>query len=305
MFSPPRTLLAIASSALALAFAAPASAASFTITIDDGGACQGTWQTTGNAVSPTVTCVTDGTPPPPPSGPTCSPLGTFAIQAGNSQNLTANCSLPSGSSGTLSYVWHTGSSVGPSFGGNTAAVSVTPAATTTYWVVATDSSTGLSAQASGLVTVTTPTPTTGNCSSYSTINLGDLAFNGTQTDSNGMRAGVVAYGRIVIPNPLPTGWYGKTTSLSVFEYGSGSVWKKVYLSKTPCDFPTGIGSWSQGINTNLYMTFGTQGFLSTSVQPGDIWYVMVKDEALYGTTASCAPGTNCNFSLRLYPPSSN
>jgi len=302
MFTPARALLATASTALAFAFAAPASAGSFTITIDDGGACQGTWQTTGSAVNPTVTCVTDGSPLPTPNGPSCSTLGTYAIQAGNSQNLTANCTLPSGSSGPLSYAWHTGTATGPTFGADASSVTVTPATTTTYWVVATDTSTGLTAQASGLVSVSTPTPT-GNCSAYTTTNLGDLRFDGSQVDSNGVRSGVVAYARIVIPNPLPAGWLGKTTSLSVFEYGSGSVWKKAYLSKTPCDFPTSGGSWSQGINTNLYLTFGAAGWISTSVQAGDVWYVMIKAELPFGTGSSCGSGVNCNFSVRLYPPS--
>jgi len=140
------------------------------------------------------------------------------------------------------------------------------------------------------------------CPLWTTVNLGDLHFDGTQIDSSEMRGSAVAYGKIVIPNPLPDGWIGKTTSVSVFENGDGAYWRKVYLAKSPCDFsPTGAQS-GQGVGVSLYMTFGGVGeFVSVPVMPGDIWYLNVKNETPNGKN-SCIAGLTCNFGVRMYPP---
>ena len=99
-----RTTLAIAGTVLALAIAGPASAAKFTITVDDGGKCDGTWQTTGPANSPTVTCVV-GTPPPA-GAPTCTITPSQTVAANTSVALTTSCTAPSG--GALTYSWRQG-----------------------------------------------------------------------------------------------------------------------------------------------------------------------------------------------------
>jgi len=305
MFRSPRIFQAIAGSMFALAIAAPASAAKFTITIDDADACTGTWQTTGNAASPTVTCVTDGSTPPPAGAPTCNATSSQTISSGTEVTLTlANCTQPGG--GPLSYEWRQGSTAATPFA-TAASAPVTPALTTSYYGKVTDAGSGLSTTYTTTITVTTSAPPpSASCTGYTTKNLGDLKFDGSQVESNGMRSGYVAYGRVVIPDPLPANWVGKTTALSVFEYAGGSYWKKIYLSKTPCDFPTTTGAWNQGTNANLYLTFGTTGYLSTTVQAGEVWYVMIKNENLWNDQSSCrSTARNCDFAVRLYPPQSN
>ena len=293
-----RTTLAIAGTVLAFAIAAPASAAKFTITVDDGGRCDGTWQTTGPANSPTVTCV-PGTPPPA-GAPTCTITPSQTVAANTSVPLTlTNCTAPGG--GALTYSWNQGT-----IGGTQVATTqnfTTPllAATTTYW--ATVTADGLSTSYSTTVTVGSVTPpATGNCSKYSAVNLGDLQINGSRTVSANMKGAAVAYGKITIPNPLPANWLGRTTQISVFEYGDLAYWKKVYLSKSACDFTPSPSAFGQGTGVNIYLTYGTVGYNTVTVQPGDVWYVNVKNESMFGS-GSCGLGLSCNFAVTVHPPS--
>ena len=125
--------LAIAGTVVALAVTAPVEAASFTITVNDNGACAGTWVTGGTAANPIITCAPSGDPQPAPvaRGPRLPPV-----------------------------------------------VPVAPVA---------------------------------SCSSGA-VNMGDLRFDGSQVDSDGVSGTTVAYARIVIPNPLP-GWWDRTECL--------------------------------------------------------------------------------------------
>lgn len=297
-----RTTLAIAGSVLALAIAAPAAAATFTITIDDGNSCAGTWQTTGSATNPTITCVTDGQPPPV-GKPTCTGVSQAqTVTAGTSVTLTlGSCTAPAGGANT--YKWTAGS---PS--GAVVATSITYptpllSGTTTYYATVTGSDGQFTTYPIQVtVNAVTPPPAASKCANYSAINLGDLSFDGSQVDSFNMRGSSVAYGRIVIPNPLPAGWAGRTAQVSVFEHGEGAFWKKVYLSKAACDFTPATSAWGQGTGVTLYMSLGGTGFGTMTVQPGDIWYLNVKNESIFGTP-SCGPNLSCNFGLRLYPPS--
>ncbi len=232
-------------------------------------------------------------PPPVPVAPTCtiSPPQSVAPNTAVALALT-DCAAPGG--GALSYSWNLGAAAGPQVG--TAASYTTPPLTATTTYFATVSANGLSTTYSTTVTVTA----TNSCSGYSTSVLGDLHFDGTQIDSFGMSGSKVAWGRIIIPNPLPAGWAGKTATLSVFE-NDGAFWKKAYLSKTACDFTPVTSAWGQGTGINLYLTFAGTGFGSVTVQPGEVWYVNVKNESLFGTP-SCSAGQTCNFAVRLYPP---
>ena len=291
-----RISLALAATVFALASADPAPAASFTITVNDNNACTGTWQTTGPANNPTITCVT-GTPAPS-GGPTCTITPSQTVSPNTSVVLAlSNCTAPSG--GTITYSWNQGSVGGTQVG--TGATFTTPLLTTTTTYFATATANGLSTTYSTTVTVTTPLPA-GNCANYTAVSLGDLQFDGTRNVSSGMKGSAVAYGRIVIPNPLPANWVGKTAQISVFEYGDGAFWKKVYLSKTPCDFGATAAASGQGTGVNIYVTFGSAGYGSVAVQPGDVWFINIKNESIFGTP-SCGAGLSCNFAISAYPPS--
>jgi len=236
-------------------------------------------------------------PPPPLVAPTCTISPWQTVSANTSVTLAlTNCSTPSG--GTITYSWNRGGPGGTQVG--TSATYTTPPLTATATFYATASANGLSAIYATTVSVTPATPI-GDCSQYTAVSLGDLAFNGAQVDSDYMRGSVVAFGRIVIPDPLPAGWAGKTAQISVFGFADGDFWKKVYLSKTACDFTAVPNAWGQGTGVNLYVTFGAAGPNAVTVQPGEVWYLNVKNETIFGT-GSCGAALRCNFAVRAYPP---
>ena len=99
-------------------------------------------------------------------------------------------------------------------------------------------------------------PPPGSCSGNHAIYLGDLKFDGSQVDTEGVSGTTVAYARIVIPNPLPSGWSGRSTYVSIFESGTGTNAKRLYLSKSPCDYSAVYPAYSEGNGSgNIYMRF--------------------------------------------------
>ena len=376
-----RTTLAIAGAVLALALAAPAPAAKFTITVDDGGKCDGSWETTGPANNPTVTCVSTGAPtctatqsqtvtantsvalamancsasngatvtyawyvgnttgtpvstgtssyatplltttttyfgvatangasatypitltvPAAGGAPTCTATQSQTVAANTSMVLTlANCSANNGAS--ISYAWYLGGTGGTpvSTGSN---LFTTPAltGTTTYSGVATAN--GLSTTYPVTLTVSPVTSTA--CGNYkSVVRLADITLDGRLVASDGMQGTAIAYGQITIPDPLPAGWTGRVSTISVFEYGSANLYRKLVLSKTACDFtPSGYNSYS-GIGGNLYINYGSASWNAVTVRPGEVWYLNIKDEYPSGAS-SCPSVVNCNFGVTAWPPS--
>lgn len=241
-------------------------------------------------------------PPPSVGAPTCTITPTQTVFTSTSVTLAlGNCTAPAG--GALTYSWNEGSVAGTKVAATASYTTPVLTATTQYWATVTgsdDQSTSYSTTV--IVTTVTPPPATGKCSNYTAVNLGDLNFDGTQVNSVNMHGSAVAYGRIVIPNPLPAGWAGKTAQVAVFEHDDGSIWKKVYLSKVACDFTPVTWAWGQGNGVALYMNFGGTGFGTLTVQPGDIWYLNVKNESIFGTS-SCGLDRSCNFAVRMSPPS--
>lgn len=294
-----RNTLAVAGTVLALAIAAPAEAARFTINIDDAGTCNGTWQTTGSATSPTVTCV-QGSAPPPVGAPSCAITASQTVSPGTSVTLAlANCSPSSG----LSYSWNQGSQGGQQV--STGPTYTTPllSSSTTYF--ATVSANGASTTYQTTVTVsgtTAPPPTPGSCNGYNVVNLGDLTFDGSRIATNGVSGSAVVVGRIVLPNPLPAGWAGRASSIAVFEYIDGQYSKKMYVTKSPCDFSAVWPAYGEGNSMNVQATFQNPMYNAVNMNPGDVWYLTVKNERLNGD-ASCAAGASCNFAITLSAPS--
>lgn len=142
-----------------------------------------------------------------------------------------------------------------------------------------------------VVVVTPPpvvsTPSVDLCKNYSgRINLGDIQFNGVQLNSADMTGNMIAYGRLVIPAVEGQ----KQSSIAVLANGNATSWKKVSISKNPCDFTT---LSAQGLTATAV--------LNSSVQkPGEVWYINIKNELPFGGP-SCGTGQNCTFGLRAYP----
>lgn len=152
------------------------------------------------------------------------------------------------------------------------------------------------------VTPSQPPPSPlSQCAGRTVVDVGDLKFDGTQLVTSGMVGSAVMVGRIVVPSPLPPGYYGKQASAAAFSWTSATAWKRVTLSKTPCDFSGTGASVSQGLTASVSMTFGTAGLSSVTMQPGEVWYLNI-EHVLPSGAASCPTGVNCDFGVRVYPP---
>ena len=151
--------------------------------------------------------------------------------------------------------------------------------------------------------VTEGTPPTDPTIPADAVNLGDLHFDGSQINSEGMTGNKIAYGKIVVPNPLPPGWTGHQTYVSIFESGSGTYAKRMYLAHQPCDYSAVYPAYSEGNGSaNIYMSFNIDSDYAVNIKAGEVWYVTIKNELSNGAP-SCPPGGNGNFGLRMYPPS--
>jgi hypothetical protein len=289
------TTLAVAGTILALAIAAPAEAAikTITVTIDDAGTCSGTWQTSGSITNPVYTCVTSTSTAP--TAPVCSITPSQTVSSGTSVTLTlANCSPSTG----LSFSWRKDTTSGTQV--STAQTYTTPGLTTTTKYYATVTSSAGSTTYSTTVTVSgsSPPPTTTSCSGYTTVNLGDLHFDGSRVATSGVTGSAVAYGRIVVPS----GWAGKVASIAIYEYIDPQYAKKAYLSKnSPCGFTAVWPAYGEGSSMNLKASFDTSLSNAVRMNAGEIWYLTVKNERLSGAP-SCGSGS-CNFAITMSVPS--
>lgn len=132
-----------------------------------------------------------------------------------------------------------------------------------------------------------PTPVVDLCKKYSArIYLGELKFDGSQLNSADMIGNTIAYGKLVIPAVEGQ----KQASIAILANGNATSWRKVVLSKTPCDFD---GIPAQGLTATVYLS-------TTNQKPGETWYINIKNEKPFGGD-SCGPGQNCAFGIRVYP----
>ena len=143
-----------------------------------------------------------------------------------------------------------------------------------------------------------------SCSGYPGINLGDLSFDGARFSTYGMSGTNFVYARIVIPNPLPSGWAGDVAVISAFELLSAQYSKKMYVTRTPCDFSAVWPAYAEGNSPSVRLSFQSSLFNAVTMNAGDVWYVTIKNERLNGTP-SCPPDGDCNFAIELSVPAAN
>lgn len=130
------------------------------------------------------------------------------------------------------------------------------------------------------------------------VDLGTMSFDGSQHDSTGMTPGVAALARMVIPNNP-----GKVFAFQVYEHNSASCWRKMWLSKTPLVTTAPSGYFQQGGGgATMYIAIGSGSFGQPVVQPGEVWYMTIRNQKMDGTS-SCTPSLNCNFGYQVSIPS--
>ena len=111
-----------------------------------------------------------------------------------------------------------------------------------------------------------------------------------------MTSGFAGVSTIVVSKiEVPANISGATT-LAIYEYGSAATNRKAWLSKTMCDMSAGLGSpyYRNSGGPVFSITTGTAAPTDGSawMQPGEVWYLMVKNEKFSSTSSSCPTG-NC------------
>jgi hypothetical protein len=163
----------------------------------------------------------------------------------------------------------------------------------------------------GLVTVAAPTVTNpGTCTGYNiltefliegfTPTTAPLPFDQTRYVTSGFDGSTVAIATIVVPSGVTGG-----TAVSVYEYGGQATGRRVWLSKSMCDFSATAAPYygsSTSVKLPIYVGYTNPdpGYYAL-MQPGETWYVMVKNESVgaFGVTNTCRTGT-CEIAIKMY-----
>jgi hypothetical protein len=271
----------------------------------------------GNPETGTITCVTGSTTPPSPpagapSGCTASVSPTSLPAIGGAVNLaTASCTSGGTPDDSKTKLKRNGVVVSrpdtlPSNSASSTAKLYTYSAQfcTSDGICGADVAAGTVTVAAG---VTTPPPSTGSCGNLKLINqfLVDggrstsdpLTFDQARYVTSGFDGSSVAVATIKVP----AGVIG-ATSVEVREYTAQATGRRVWLSKSICDF-TATGRYYQGApQVKLPIWIGASNpdpAYYALMQPGETWYVMVKNESLgyFGVTNTCKSG-GCEASIK-------
>lgn len=256
----------------------------------------------------TFKCEPITTTPGAPTGCSVSPSSTSLPSSGGSVSLTAGCT---GGGAITSTTWtRNGANFSGTFPDALPANSSSSAVTYTYVATFCAGSLCTSASASATVaaTVVSPPPPSASCGDLKVIEpymegnsaQKKLLFTGDRYVTSGLGSSTTTIA--VAEIPVPTGIAGETT-LAVFEYGSGATSRKAWLSKTRCDLSATSLPYRQiGSGPVFDIHVGTtQVSGKINMQPGETWYLMVKNEQLFSSKTSCSSGY-CDIGIKLYPP---
>lgn len=269
----------------------------------------------------TITCVTGTTTPPSPGAPSgCSatavPSPSSLPASGGTVNLTASCS-PSGAA-VASVSWartRSGATTqvnAPDTLPSNSASSTAAVYTYTATLCAADT-TSCTTATTGTVTVpggVAPPPTAPTtCGNLSVVtpflegnsSMSEMTFTGQRFLTQDFNGAAVVVGTIRVP----TGVSG-SSRLQVYEYVDTKTDRRVWLSKSRCDMSQSSGAaYALGKTPTVYIRVGgTPAATEVLMQPGETWYVMIKNEmSFWGQVSpSCAttPGAHCNIGITLH-----
>ena len=274
---------------------------------------------TGDISTGTITCVPGGTvsPPPPPS-PTapsgCSATAgpsSFPTAAGGTVQLTASCS--SGAA-VASATWtrtRSGATTPVSAPDTLPSNSTSSTAAAYTYAARLCAADGTSCTTATTATVTVPAgvaaaPSTCGSLSVVTPNLEgnssvtEMTFTGERFVTQDFSGAAVVVGTIRVP----AGVSGKS-SLQVYEYVDTKTDRRVWLSKSRCDMSQFGAAYASGKTPTINIRVGgTPAWNEVLMQPGETWYLMVKNEAaLFGSiqpSCSTSSGAHCNVGITLF-----
>lgn len=240
----------------------------------------------------------------PPSGCTLTANPTSLPATGGSVTLAVTCT---GGATPTSYAWTSAPANNPTLQATTTAgtqpAPVTVSATTTFYVTPSNAGGPATQPAQTTVAVGAAPPPPGtactiNGVSYAMIDMGQLPFT-TNVNTTTFGGGKVAVASMVIPSGVSS----TTSVLQIFDWGS-VTYRKAWLSKSRCDTPgwtspTGNATRPASQNVTFYYTIGGTDPNAVIMQPGEIWYLMVVNQNLFGQN-SCN-GT-CNVGVTWSRP---
>ena len=125
-----------------------------------------------------------------------------------------------------------------------------------------------------------------------------VPMDGTRVTTSGFGEGVTVIAMLVVPE-----WpVNNTNTISVFEYGAPPTTRMAWMSKTRGDMSATSAPF-YFCNDGPVFSFCIRGNDPNAVQmqPGEVWYLMVKNERPFGMGSSCTSGS-CDIGIKWYPP---
>jgi len=272
----------------------------------------------GDIATGTITCVNSTTPPSPPPSAT-APSGCSATAspsslpvAGGTVNLTASCST---GAAVASATWtrtRSGASTSVSAPDTTVPGNSTGSTAAVYTYTARLCAADGSCTSATTGTVTVPAgvaaaPAT--CGSLSVItpylegnsSVTEMTFSGQRFLTQDFNGAAVVVGTIRVP----AGASG-ASRLQVYEYVDTKTDRRMWVSRSRCDMSQSSGAaYASGKTPTIYIRVGgTPSYNEVLMQPGETWYLMVRNEAsLFGSVSpSCSTtvGAHCNVGITAH-----
>ncbi|MBK7592783.1 MAG: hypothetical protein IPI27_16390 [Betaproteobacteria bacterium] len=126
-----------------------------------------------------------------------------------------------------------------------------------------------------------------------------MTFTGQRYLTSGLAgADTVAVAKIVVPADI-----SGLTTLSIAPWGVNTT-RRAWLSKTVCDTSANERPYMNQAGGGPTMNIKVGGDpdpANVHMQPGETWYLMVKNEQLQSSATSCTSGS-CDIGIKLYHP---
>jgi hypothetical protein len=266
----------------------------------------------------TITCVTSTTPPSPTAPSGCSATATpsaFPTATGGAVQLSASCT---GGAAVASQTWTRTRSgavtqvsapyVVPdnSSASSSAVYTYTARLCAADGTSCTSATTGTVTVPAGIAPPPAPPSTCGNLSVVTPFlegnsSLTEMSFSGQRFLTQDFNGSAVVVGTIKVPSGA-----SGASRLQVYEYVDTKTDRRVWLSKSRCDMSQSSGAaYAFGKTPTVYIRVGgTPTASEVLMQPGETWYVMIKNEMSFwgqvSPSCSTTAGAHCNVGITLH-----
>lgn len=257
----------------------------------------------------TITCNAVAPPPPVDGAPTGCTVSTLPAQLPNTGGQVNAPTVSCTGGGQVAQTTWTRLQASVTFPVTLPANTLGSPQTYTYSgsvCTATNLCTTVSYSATVAANETVP-PVAGSCGNLKVITPTEeknasnttMTFTGQRYLTSGLAgAETIAVAKIVVPADI-----SGLTTLSIAPWGVNTT-RRAWLSKTMCDTSATAAPFKMQAGGGPTMNIQIGGAPTTSavqMQPGETWYLMVKNEQLLSNRSSCLSG-NCDIGIKLYHP---